>query len=318
MVDELIQIFKILNMKKIKLYLLSLIVVAGIISCEEDSDVLTGDAVTGGLVDVNSKLVGYVVGNGNDFKYSASFSVNQSEDVTTKIDVYKVFTNIAGKSSNEILMKTVDVPTAMGIQNVTFDFTYNELIKDLKVDGVAISSNDGLLSIGDSWTLKYVAHTNKGKENVNAATTKVAVGTRYAGKYKVIASTYWRINVNNGDWNGDERIIESVDATTYKYVGYAGPFAGVTNTHYFTIDANLVVRTPVLYKGVAQLLNGLGVINCEETPLNMPNACSVTGPLNIVVKDDVNGKDKIYRSYGYINPASGSREFYEVLEKVVE
>jgi hypothetical protein len=50
----------------------------------------------------------------------------------------------------------------------------------------------------------------------------------------------------------------------------------------------------------------------------MTNACGYAGIQNKAVRDDVDGKDRIYMSYGYLNPASGSREFYEVLEKVVE
>lgn len=321
MVDELVLNFKIYKMKKIKLYFLSLFVIAGIVSCEEDSDALTGNKRTGGLVEIESKLVGYVVGNGVDTKYSAKFSINQTEDdYTTKIEVFKVFTNIEDKTSNEVLLTTLDVPTAPGVQKVAFDFSFNDLIKDLLVDGAPISSDDSELNIGDAWTLKFLSHTSKGYKSLNAATAKVAVGTRYAGKYKVVESTYWRIGVNNGDWNGDERIIESVDATTYRMVGYAGPFAGVNNTHYFTISGSGEVKTPVLYKGATQLLNGWPVINCDETPANMLFACGVSGPKNIVVKDDVNGKDRIYRSYGYLtgSGAVGPREFYEVLEKVVE
>lgn len=307
-------------MKKLKIFLLSLFVATGMVSCEEESDVLTGDAVTGGLVQVQSKLVGYVVGNGNKFKYSAKLSVNQADIVTSQIEVYKVFNNVAGGTSNEVLLKTVDVPTEQGVQNVEIVFTYEDLISGLLVNNNPISTDDSKLNIGDAWTLKYVAVTSKANKNVNAATTKVAVGTRFAGKYKVVESTYWRIGVNNGDWNDDERIIESVDATTYKMVGYAGPFANVTNTHYFTIDGAGVVRTPTLYKGAAQLLNGWPVINCEETPTAFLYACGVTGLKNTVVKDDVNGKDRIYRSYGYLtgSGAVGPREFYEVLEKVVE
>lgn len=306
-------------MKKIKIYFLSLIAIAGIVSCnEEESDKLTGGATTGGLVEVSSKLVGYVVGNGNDFKYSATITPLQEDGNTTStIEVYKSFTNIAGKTSNEILLKTIDVPTDG--KPLTFKFSYTELIKDLVVDGIPISSNDILLNIGDAWTLKYVSKTSQGKSNLNSAITKVAVGTRFAGKYKVIESTYWRINVlRSENWVGEERIIESVDATTYKFLNFAGPFENVTNTHYFTINGAGVVKTPVAYKGVGQLLNGFPVINCDETPANMPNACGVAGPKDVVVKDDVTGKDRIYRSYGYLNAASGSREFYEVLEKVVE
>jgi hypothetical protein len=74
---------------------------------------------------------------------------------------------------------------------------------------------------------------------------------------------------------------------------------------------------PTLYNGEAQLLNALPAVNCSETPANMTNACGFAGIQNKAVRDDVDGKDRIYMSYGYL-AASGSREFYEVLEKVVE
>ena len=42
-----------------------------------------------------------------------------------------------------------------------------------------------------------------------------------------------------------------------------------------------------------------------------------SGIQNKAVRDDVLGKDRLYMSYGYI-AATGPREFYEVLEKVVD
>lgn len=308
-------------MKKIKLYSLALLALAGLFSCEKDeTDLLTGDAKTGGLVTVNNSLIGYVVGNGLDFEYNASFTVFQGEVKTTQVGIYKVFTNVDGDSSNEVLLATIDVPTSPQSQTIDFSVTYNQLIAGLTINGAALPASDGALNIGDYWSLKYVSKTSAGDTHTNVATTKVSVGTRFAGTYRVIQGEYWRIGAYRPDvaWAGETRVIESVNATTYRFLEYAGPFPAVTNTHYFTIDASDVVRTPVTYNGTAQLLNGFRVINCEETPGEITNACGWAGPQNTVVRDNVNGKDKIYRTYGYFTTGSGAREIYEVLEKIVE
>jgi len=304
-------------MKKFKLYFLALIVVTGLFSCEEDSDTLTGGAATGGLLTINSGLVGYVVGNGNDFKYPVKVTGFQGEVTTTKIEVYKSFTNVAGKKSNEILYKTITVAETPKNQVTDFNVTFNELRAGLTVNGSPLPSDDSLLVIGDAWTLRYVTTTSNGDVHENSKTTKVAVGTRFAGTYRVIDSNYWRLGVSNGGWNGDIRVIESVDATTYRFVGYAGGFANVTNTHYFTISPAGVVNTPQTYKGAVQLLNGQPTINCSSNPTDMAKSCGYAGPQNTVTKDDVNNKDRIYRTYGYFTAGSGPREFYEALERVV-
>lgn len=306
-------------MKKFKLYSLALLVLAGLFSCETDSDTLTGGAETGGLLTVNSGLVGYVVGNGNDFKYSVKLNAFQGDIATTKIEVYKKFTTVAGESSSEVLFKTIDVPTTPKNQDIAFTATYNELKAGLTVGGQALPTDDSLLKIGDAWTLRYVTTTSAGTVHSNSKTTKVAVGTRFAGTYKVVKSHYWRLNAVGSPptWNDEIRVIESVDATTYRFIEYAGPFPAATNTHYFTIDANGVVNTPVSYNGAVQLLNGQPLINCASNPADMKNACGVDGPQNTVTKDDVNSKDRIYRTYGYFTAGSGPREFYEALERVV-
>jgi hypothetical protein len=307
------------KMKKFKLYSLALLVLAGLFSCEEDSDTLTGGAATGGLLTVNSGLVGYVVGNGNDFKYPVKVTGFQGEVTTTKIEVYKSFTNVAGKTSNEILYKTIDVAETPKNQVINFDVTYNELRAGLTIDGAALPTDDSMLVIGDAWSLRYVTTTSNGDVHSNSAKTKVAVGTRFAGTYRVIDSNYWRLTVSNGGWNGDIRVIESVDATTYRFVGYAGGFAGAANTHYFTINSAGVVTTPQTYKGAVQLLNGWPLINCSSNPTDMTRSCGYAGPQNTVTKDDVTNKDRIYRTYGYYTGAGavGPREFYEALERVV-
>jgi hypothetical protein len=42
------------------------------------------------------------------------------------------------------------------------------------------------------------------------------------------------------------------------------------------------------------------------------------GNSNYVINNDVNGKDRLVMSIGYYTSGSGPREFYQVLEKIVE
>lgn len=317
------------NIKKIALLLLfassSLFV-----SCEADSDALTGGAEKGGLLDVKKLAITYVVGNGLTTPYNNDILIYQGNEKVVKIDIYKSFTTtkivgdkVVEVTSNEILFKTISPTATVQTETVSYSTNYNELIAGLIVDGAPISAIDSNLKIGDYFTLVYKSTLNNGKVHQNFASTKISVGTRLAGIYKVIQTAYWRIYVPRPDvtWSGQTRIIESVDATTYRFLEFAGPFgplnSGNDNTHYFTVDSDGAVKTPVTYNGVAQILMTFPVINCDETPSNITNACAFNGLQNIVVKDDVNGRDKIYRTYGYLNP-TGPREIYEVLEKVVD
>ena len=324
------------NIKKIALLFL-FVSSTLFVSCQADSDTLTGGAELGGLLSVKKEAITYVIGNGQDKNYDNQITIFQGNEKVQKIDVYKTFTTVKlgvdglilkakdGKdsivyvTSNKLLFKTLTLPALSQHEVTGISASYNELITGLTVEGKPVTVDDSKLKIGDYFTLIYVSTLNNGKVHENYAKTKLSVGTRLAGTYTVIQTAYWRIGVPRPDvvWVGETRIIESVDASTYRFLDYAGPFKG-KNTHYFTVDPTTnMVRTPVTYNGLTQILNTFPVINCEETPSSMTNACSFAGLQNIVVKDDVNGKDKIYRTYGYLNP-SGSREIYEVLEKVVD
>lgn len=302
------------------IYLFLTIASFGVMSCNNpEQDVLTGNKNEGGLLNVKNILVPYVVGNGNDFEYKASISAFQGDVKVQTVDIYKTFTNVDGVSSNTALLKTVTFPVAAQVENLDFTTTFNELIAGLQIDGVALSSDDSNLNIGDYWTLKYVSRTSAGTSAENLKTTKVAVGTRFAGQYSVVQCEYWRIGVIRpdvtGSFLGTVVTIESVNATTYRKLEYCGPFSG--NEFYFTIDSADNVLVPTLYNGEAQILNALPAINCTENPGEMTNACGFAGIQNKAVRDDVDGKDRIYMTYGYL-ASTGSREFYEVLEKVVE
>ena len=93
-------------MKKF-IYLFMAVASLGVVSCEKDNDVLTGNKNEGGLLSVNTILVPYVVGNGNDFEYAASITAFQGDIKVNSVDIYKTFTTVDGVSSNTALLKTI-------------------------------------------------------------------------------------------------------------------------------------------------------------------------------------------------------------------
>ena len=306
-------------MKNIKYIVLSLFAVTMLFSCiDDDNDELTGTAATGGLVSLNNAAIGYVVGN--DGTYTASGSVFQGNTQTTSIDVYKSFSDaMTGSTSNEVLLTSIPISnTTVGeTGNFEFSFKYEDLISELTIDGGALPANDAELNIGDFWNLRFASTTSAGNTSFNSSTTKVAVGTRFAGTYKVMDQEYWRIGAFRDDveWPS-EMLVESVDATTYRMVEFFGAFNG--NEWYFQIDENDVISYPdETPSGDPQTGNGQPFITCQSDPNNMTNV--PCGPeTNIVVRDDVNGKDKLFMTFGYLTAGSGPREFYQVLEKIVE
>lgn len=310
-------------MKKFKYIFLLSVLFSGFTACEEDSDELTGNKIEGGLVKINTPLVGYVVGNGLTTPYDASFTIDQGSVVTTKIDVYKSFRNTKGTTdpeddivSQEILYKTFTL-TGDKHQDINFDFNYEELIEGLTLAGQPMSDNDANLNIGDSWTLRFASTTSNGL-HFNDKSIKVSVGTRFAGKYKCVNVEYYRLGVltyTEADWP-NVTVIESVNATTYKVNEYFGAFSG--NEFYFTIVNDIIDYPQNRPDGSPQVGNGQPMITCTTNPTDMiPVNC---GNSNFVTRDDVGGKDKLTMSFGYntTTGATGPRVFYQELEKIVD
>lgn len=304
-------------MKKF-IYLFLALATLGAISCTDDNeDTLTGSENIGGYITVKNALVGYVVGNGNDTEYSASISAFQSYEKVVTVSVYNQFFNTSGDASNKVLLKTIQLPASEQYEEATFTFTYNELIAGLSINGSALPTDDGQLEIGDYWSLSYETLTESGKTLGIPKQTKVSVGTRFSGTYACVDGAYYRLGVltyTGSDWPS-ETVIESVDAVTYKVNEYFGPFDG--NEFYFVINSDDTISYPDnTPSGSAQLGNGQPMITCENSPSDMTNVpCSSA---NFVIRDDVDGKDQLVMAFGYYTTGSGPREFYQVLEKIVE
>lgn len=306
-------------MKNLKYFIFSLLVVTMIFSCiDDDNDELTGNAIQGGLISVKNPLLSYVVGSGTT--YVATGSLYQGRIKTTAVEIYKTFTNsVTGSISNKVLLTTIPISNTTQSSSASFEvsFTYEDLIENLVIDGSALPADDGSLNIGDFWTLQYVSKTSDGNSNANSSLTKVAVGTRYAGVYSVEASVYWNSgNLQGGNWNGTDVIIESVDATIYRHVGLA---YWIDNEYFFTVDnaTGYITILPEDLEETALLLNGSPVMTCEGAGGNFESIQCNTATSK-ATPDDVNGKDQLEFTVGYFRGVGATREFYERLVKKVD
>ncbi|MFH6768074.1 hypothetical protein V8G56_04935 [Gaetbulibacter aquiaggeris] len=303
-------------MKNIKYLVLTVLTVFAFISCvDDDNDELTGNAITGGLVSVNNALISYVVGSGNT--YSASGSVYQGNVQVTSINIYKSFQTVGGDKSDEVFFTSVDLPAVIGqTSNFSLSFTYEDLIDGLTLNGSALPANDGELSIGDFWTLRYASNTSTGSLNFNGSVTKIAVGTRYAGVYSTEEAAYWNSGSYLGSWAPADRIIESVDATVYKHVGHA---YWDDQEWFFTVDneTGYITVLPEYPAGTGTLINGSPIMTCEGAGGDFEMiTCDAT--TSKATPDDVNGEDMLEFTVGYFRGVGATREFYEKLIKQVD
>lgn len=311
-------------MKKI-IYLLGVLSL-GLFSCNEDNnDTLTGNEDIGGYVDIVNEAIPYVVGNGNTFNYNVRMNATQSPIAIAQVEVYKqFFDETNNKVSQKVLLNTYDFVGSPYSENVNFTVNYNELIAGLSIDGIALPAADNELNIGDYFELTYKITTVSGLVRSSAETTKLAVSTRFAGNYKCTDGRYWRIGVPStvtfANWPA-ATVIESVDAATYRVKKYFGFFTNTSTAtsgdFYFRVDTSDNLTYPVnTPDGIGQQGNTQPFLRCGAPEFQYaPCAGS-----NIAVRDNVNGKDQLFMTFGYYTTsgAIGSREFYQVLEKIVD
>ena len=313
--------------KKIFLILFAFMTIGSLfMACDkEQDDLVTANALEGGLVEPQNPAINYVVGDNKT--YTGRIKVFQGEVKTVSVDVYKQFVSSTLGNSQKLKLTTITPTSTVQPTIETFTFTYAQLREGLTLPGGAvIPSEDSQLNIGDKWILTYVSNTSEGNAHENAvstAATSVTVSSRFAGVYEVIASDYWRLGVQSGaaNWVGSTRVIESVDATTYKHLGW-GPFTLIDDARaflYFGVDpTSLDINYLAEFNGAA--ITGLGtyMITCDGNPADMTSVPCGDGVTDYAVKDDANGQDLLYMTYGYYTANSGPREFYEVLRKKVE
>lgn len=157
-------------------------------SCVETDDLMTSNVSVGGLVNPVAKNIPYKLGATPSFDVSVVVPVGPA---VQKVEMYKSFTDITGKTSNVALLGTLDVNSG----NASKDFTgkiavkYADLIKDLTIGGKALPSNEGLLNIGESWSISFTSIMAGDQRKVgNASTVSVGVANAYAGDYQCVGT----------------------------------------------------------------------------------------------------------------------------------
>jgi len=298
------------TIKTLSILFLSLFV---FMACNDDDlsvDNPDGNFEEGGLLDVKSTSINYVVGNPGP--YSASIRVFQGAIKTTSIRVAKTFYSGSYTSNTIDTFKTI---TVTGDQNsfVNYNFTFPEMVDGLVLsDGSSLSSSDTDYQIGDYWKFDYYVTTSEG-ERLNYVSTKATISTRFAGTYSVLESAYWNSGGFNGDWNGSEVVIESIDASIYKHNGLA---FWADNTYYFTVDnaTGAIQVLPVDLTDTAVLLNGSPIMISPGGDFTFE---SLT-PINQATANDETGEDVLEFTVGYHRGVGATREFYEKMEKIVD
>ncbi len=310
-------------MKITKIFSLLILALILIWGCDDSEDVVT--TIEGGLVEVQTPSINYVVGNTGP--YTASVKIMQGDVKTTKVEIYKAF-NSGDDSSDEIIFTTITPGSTDKSEVSSFDFSFDDLRDGLQINGGALPATDGEYTIGDNWSFRIVATVDDGRQVQQNKNIKVTVATRFAGKYRCIDAVYGRNTTSSGggiewfytedDWP-EETVIESVDAITYRVLEYMGPFDG--NEWYFQVDpVTLEISYPEFIPGTedAQTGNDQPFISCTTNPGDFADMGLDCATSNKVELDDVEGKDKLYMTYGYNTAGSGPRTFYHVLEKIVE
>ncbi len=168
---------------KIKLFLLVFTALGFLFTaCNESEDLVTSDVQTGGLV-VPTANVPYKLGATPTVDINLTIPVGPG---IASVEVYNIYTDTSGVSTNEFLMKTIDIGSGNTAADMTkpYSITYADLINGLQLNGAPLPSDETLLPIGAYWELSYISVMADGaRKVVNNATTTIAVANIYAGWY---------------------------------------------------------------------------------------------------------------------------------------
>ena len=300
----------------LKRYSLIILTFIGL-SCEEDNTVdydqnaAIFQKVPDPFVQVTTPVVGFQAGTES---YDLAFNVINGTKAVTSVNTYSVFTDAeTGAESNEVMLGSFPI-TDPNRNIIESTVTYDDLKAGLTVNGGSLPASDLDLKVGSGWKLRFEGVAASGEVIPLAGNINVAVLSRYAGIYKVIDSKYYRIGVLTATWTGEERFIGSVDEDTFSYNDYWGNFPWTGNQFNFDIDlTSNVITVPITVDGI---FGGNRAISCPANAADFPTlGCANT---NVLIINDATGKHRIKLTYGYYTDGSGSREFYEELEKVVD
>jgi len=250
---------------------------------------------------------------------------------TAKINVYKTFTDGATEAVSErVLAYSYE---ASGTENSTFVeevITYAELREGIISNGVELPLDGNEIPDNSNWVLDVEVVDANNVITIPTDATITITKNPYAGSYDVVYAEYWRINSNLAgdgsplpDWVGETRNIGALSPTLMSHPDWCGPFFNENWFFILELDNEIGTDTfnisiPISIDGVQQVWGGTGPITCQDTPAKFASISSCESFL--VVKD--NGEHELHLTYGYEFAAGGasdgSREFREILVKIVD
>ncbi len=304
---------------KISYILLTFLVIS--FGCDESDDPFaeykqgTAQEIADPYLQILTPVVQFQAGTPS---YNISMNVINGLKQLTKVDAYSVYTDAeTGSTSEPILFRSYAVDNPLKVE-ISDDVTYGDLKDGVIVDGGGLPEDDVELAVGSGWVLTYKGTTTSGVEIPLAGTVNIAVLSRFAGIYRILDMKYIRIGVDRDDVYaseiGNTRFIGSVDENTFSYNDFWGPFGWTGSSFNFDIDLTTnKITVPIICCG---LFSGNFATSCATFPEHLTNVpCDDTS--NILIPDDATGKHRIILTYGYLSD-SGPREFWEILEKVVD
>lgn len=299
----------------LKLSIFSFLILGfGFFSCGEEDLVTYQEGgvlkIADAYLDILTPVVSFQAGTPD---YSISMDIINGEKRVTKVNVYSIYTDaISGKTSNEVLLTTIDVPAGAKV-NLTKKLTYADLKNGITVNGGPLPDDQNKLSVGSGWKLRFDGESSLGKVPLTG-NINLAVLSRFAGIYKVVESHYYRIGVLTAQWDGQERFIGSVDDNTFSYNDYWGNFGWSGKSFRFRIDfATNKIDVPIIVPGNGTFAGNRAISCATDEALFAQFDCKT---FNSFEPDEATGKHRIKLTYGYFTDGSGPRAFYEVLEKV--
>lgn len=331
-------------MKKL-LYISFLALVAVFfIQCDSVDDLMTENALEGGLVEMSTTAINYVIGAGGTYTFDLFIHQEGASKINT-VNIYKscfyaaaipwynpsdtthaTADSVAAKYTDEILEHTISIANTTTSHSIgTLDWGWEELREGLtQEDGNELPADEGSMEIGNYFQFVIEVELSDGRIVKQRTPIKMAVSTRYAGTYVSLGGAYyhpdyWPNAYTSPLWLNQEMIISSVDAITYKWEDW-GIHSGANflgNTLYFQVDpVTNKITYPEEWNGVAQTLNDYPLITPIRNELDMSYTIPLAGPnINTAIPDDVEGKDLLNMVHGYMG-TSGPREFYQLLQKV--
>jgi hypothetical protein len=215
-------------------------------SCLDGEDLMTEDAMVGGLVIPTSSNIPYKLGATPSMDIGISVPVGPGiESVAVECQFFTYVEDEDGKlvakgsnitSLGEI---AVNATNESEIAEASFTITYDNLKDGIISEGSPLPDDETQLKIGDYWELSFVSiMSSDSREVVNNAKTSIAVANKYAGYYQV-DGTFDHPTGGVRAIN-EEKFLTPIDANTCSVtVGDLGSYGYVM---YITVDpaTNLV------------------------------------------------------------------------------